>query len=317
LREASHLGMRSVLTGEIADSGVRGSPLVFDSLIKAGRWGHAWHYLRAYRSLSRDSWRKIMTLYAVAPLLPLPLHRQLAMLYERRAHARVRRHLVPWWMPEPLREALSARHLELLLAEEGGRRTSSESRHWDLLGLSPPEAMALPAGWPIQLARPYADRRLQEFLLAVPPPEKFEPDPVARNGYAGSKQLLRRGLVGIMPERIRTRTSQTHFASAVVDRLRHQWPTLASWFGPGGDARIAERELVDPVQFWERLRQMHDGQLGPDCLYLGYFLGLEVWLRTLEQPRQQSTTVKTSWTDSRGHHQTDRALLTTASGVTL
>jgi asparagine synthase (glutamine-hydrolysing) len=219
-------------------------------------------------------------------------------------------------MPEPLRDVLSARHRELVLAEEGGRRTSSESRHWDLLGLCPPEAMALPAGWPIQLARPYADRRLQEFLLAVPPPEKFAPDPVARTGYAGSKQLLRRGLVGILPERVRTRTSQTHFASAVVDRLRHQWPTLTAWFGPGGDARIAERGLVDRVQLWERLRQMHDGRLGPDCLYLGYFLGLEAWLRTLEQPRHHAVTVKTSWTDARGHNQIDRALHTTASGVT-
>jgi asparagine synthase (glutamine-hydrolysing) len=316
LREASRLGVRALLTGEIGDSCVRGSPLVFDSLIKAGRLGSFWRYLRVYRSLSRDPWRKIMALYVVAPLLPLPIHRQIAMMYERRVHARVRRHMLPQWMPEPLRDALAARHLELVLAEEGGRRTSSEARHWDLLGLCPPEAMALPAGWPIQLARPFADRRLQEFLLAVPPPEKFEPDPVAFNSYAGSKQLIRRGLVGILPEQVRTRTAQTHFASAVVDRLNHQWPTLTGWFGPGGDARIAERGYVDRVQFWDRLRQMRDGRLGMDCLHLAYCLGLEFWLRSLEQPRQQAVTVRTLWTDSRGHRSIDRALLTAASGVT-
>ena len=223
--------------------------------------------------------------------------------------------MLPWWMPEPLRDALAARHLDLMLAEEGRRRASSEARHWDLLGLWPPEAMALPAGWPIQLARPFADRRLQEFVLAVPPPEKFEPDPVTLNSYAGSKQLFRRGFVGILPERVRTRTSQTHFASAVVDRLRHQWPTLTEWFGPGGNARIAERGLVERARFWERLRQMRDGRLGMDCLHLGYCLSLEVWLRSLEQPRQQAVSVKTTWTDSHRQMSIDRELPTAASGV--
>jgi asparagine synthase (glutamine-hydrolysing) len=314
LREASHLGMRTVLTGEIGDACVRGSPLVLDSLLKAGRLGDFWRYLHAYRALSRDPWRKILALYVVAPLAPLSIHRRLGVMYERRVHARAGRYAVPAWMPDPLREALADRHLEILVAEEGGRQSSSESRHWDLLGLCPPEAMILPAGWPLQLARPFADRRLQEFLLAVPPPDKFEPHPTAPDFYAGSKQLIRRGLAGILPEPVRTRTGQTHFASAVVERIRHQWPALTEWFGPGARSRAAERGYVDRDRFWERLQHLRDGRLGMDCLHLGYCLSLESWLRSLEQPRQQAVTVRTAWTDAHQNLAIDRQTASSTVG---
>jgi hypothetical protein len=310
LREATRLGVRALMTGEIGDACVRGSPLVLDDLLHAGRLRDAWRYLLAYRSMSLDSWPKIAALYVVAPLLPLPLHRSLAVLYVRREQARFGNSVLPAWMPGSLRGALARWHLELYLAEEAGRRTSSEARHWDLIGLCPPEAMVLPAGWPIQLARPFSDRRLQEFLLAVPPLEKFEPHPATPSPYAGSKQLIRRGLVGILPERVRTRTNQTHFAAAAVERLRRQWPALATWFAPGGESRAAGRGFIEPGPFWERVQEMRGGRLGMDCLHLGYCVGLEAWLRSLERPRQQAVTVWTSWVGPRSHIVVDRQALT-------
>jgi asparagine synthase (glutamine-hydrolysing) len=312
LRESTRLGVRALMTGEIGDSCVRGSPLVIDDLLKAGRLSAAWHYLRAYRSMSFDSWSKIVALYVVAPLLPLALHRSLAVMYVRREQARAGDSALPAWMPSSLRGALARRHLELCVAEEGGRLASSEARHWDLIGLSPPEAMVLPSGWPIQLARPFSDRRLQEFLLAVPPTEKFEPHPETPSSYAGSKQLIRRGLVGILPERVRTRTDQTHFAAAAVERLRRQWPTLATWFPPGGQSRAAERGFIEQGPFWARLQEMRDGRLGIDCLHLGYCLGLEAWLRSLERPRHEVVTVRTSWPGRSTHIEIDRKSLTPA-----
>jgi hypothetical protein len=219
-------------------------------------------------------------------------------------------------MPDSLRETLAARHLELSLAEERGRQCSSESRHWDLLGLTPPEVMALPVGWPIQLARPFSDRRLQEFLLAVPPPEKYEPHPTAIGDYAGSKQLIRRGLVGILPEQVRTRTEQTHFGAAALERLRQQWPVLESWFGPGGRSRIADRGYTHPTRFWERLQAYRDGRMRMDLLHVDYCLGLEAWLRTLEQPRSRAVTVQSPWSGSLTEVSIDReGLTTTRRGV--
>jgi asparagine synthase (glutamine-hydrolysing) len=312
LREASRLGVRVLMTGEIADACVRGSPLALDDLLKAGRLRDAWRYLRAYRAMSLDSWKKIAALYVVAPLLPLGLHRSLAVAYVRREQARAGDSALPAWMPGPLRSALARRHLELFVAEEGGRLASSEARHWDLIGMSPPEAMVLPAGWPIQLARPFADRRLQEFLLAVPPTEKFEPHPLTPSPYAGSKQLIRRGLVGILPEQVRTRTDQTHFAAAAVERLRRQWPTLETWFSPNGRSRAAERGFIEQAPFWARLQEMRDGRLDMDCLHLGYCLGLEAWLRSLERPRHETVTVRTMWSGRASQIVVDRERLTPA-----
>ncbi|MGE3908765.1 MAG: asparagine synthase-related protein [Chloroflexota bacterium] len=315
LREASRLGVRALLTGEISDSCVRGSPLVLDSLLRRGQFGAFWRYLRAYRSLTQDPWLKIASLYVAAPLLPLPVHRAMAMAYVRRAHARVGRHILPGWMPEPLQRELAERNLQLSLAEEAARTTSSESRHWDLLGLCPPEAMAHPTGWPLQLVRPFADRRLHEFLLAVPPPEKYEPHPSVIDDYAGSKQLIRRGLKGVLPEQVRTRTPPTHFASAAVERIRRRWPALASCFDPSGSSRLAEHGYIDPRRFWDRLQRLRDGRLGPDVLHIDYCLGLEGWLRSLEQPRHQVVTVQTSWSGSGASVLMDGGLEMSARGA--
>jgi asparagine synthase (glutamine-hydrolysing) len=295
LRFASHLGVPVLLTGEISDSYVRGAPLALDSLLRAGRVGAFWRYLEAYRTLAQDPWLKIAALYVIAPFLPLPVHRALGLAYARREFGRSARQMLPPWMPEAMRARLLDRQLDLSLAEERGRQCSSEARHWDLLGLWPPEAMALPAGWPIELRRPFADRRLQEFVLAVPPPEKYEPHPSDPGLYAGSKQLIRRGLAGIVPEPVLARTEQTHFASAAVERIRRQWTVLERWFGRTARPRIAERGYVEPGAFWSRLQQVRDGRLGLDFLHLDYCLGLEAWLRSLEQPRQEAVTVRSSW----------------------
>jgi asparagine synthase (glutamine-hydrolysing) len=295
LRAATRLGMRAVLTGEISDACTRGVPMVFDSLLRAGQLGAFWRYLQAFRRLSQAPWPKIAALYLAGPLLPLPLHRAIAMAYVRRSYARLGHSMTPPWMPESLRTWLAERDRALSLAEERHRLVSSESRHWDMIALWPPEAMLQPAGWPLQLVRPYADRRLQEFLLAVPPQEKFEPHPVAPTGYAGSKQLIRRGLSGMLPELIRSRTQPTHFASAAADRWRQQWPAIEASFGPRGRSRLAEHGYVDQARFWERLQRLREVGWGIDLLHVDYCLGLEAWLRSFEQPRQQVVTVKSSW----------------------
>ena len=296
LREASRLGMRALLTGEISDACTRGTPLILDSLIKAGKVGDFWRSLNLYRAISRDPWLKIAALYITGPLLHLPVHRALALAYARRTHARLGTSIVPAWMPEPLRTVLAERDHALTMAEERHRQTSSEARHWDMIGLTPPEAMSHPTGWPLQFARPFSDRRLQEFLVAVPPPEKFRPHPTVTNTYAGSKQLLRRGLDGLLPASIQTRTEPTHFTAAVVDRFRQQWPAIQAGFGPGSRSRIAERGYVDPARFWERLQRLRDTGRGLDLLHVDYCLGLESWLRSLEQPRKEAVSVKTPWT---------------------
>lgn len=291
LGEAQAAGVRVLLTGDIADGCVGGSRFVFDSLLRQGQFQALAHHLRAYRRGSEESWRKIAALYCLLPLLPLPIEKPLVSLYLRRKVAKDWPYLVPTWMPEELRDDLRGRHRRLALAEERGRRFSNEGREVDYRMLYPPEVARHPAPWSLEIWRPFADRRLHEFLLAIPPEQKFAPHPETDALYAGSKQIVRRSMRGILPESIRTRTSKTFFTAVWREELARQRPLHRTAFGPGAAPLIAERGYVHQDAFWERLQTLGEQAAGGDVAYVLRMLELETWLRSLRLPRQRAVTV--------------------------
>jgi asparagine synthase (glutamine-hydrolysing) len=288
---ACRAGVRTLLTGDVADGCVRGSPLVFDSLLRHGRLRSLWRRLKAYQRISGESRRKIAALYCLAPLLPLSWQKQVMQAHTNRDFRRNQRRLLPSWMPEAIRQDLAERHLQISLTQERQRRFSSPAREMEYRFLYPPEIARHPVGWPVEIWRPYADRRLHEFLLAVPPEIKFAPHPRTDALYAGSKRLLRQSLRGILPDSIRTRTGQTHFAAVFADQLAHQWPAYESAFGPSASPEIARRGYIDRELFWDRLLQMRGGRLTQDLIYVMRVVALETWLRTFQLPRTQRTTL--------------------------
>ncbi len=285
-------GVRAVLTGEVADACVYGSRMVFDSLLRQGRLRAFWHHFQAARRTSQTSVRTIVGLSCLAPLLPLPLQRAAVTTYLRRLHRRHGAAVLPGWMPEPLRADLSERNLQLVLRAEAQRRFSNPSQEEEYRLLWPPEVARHPTPWAVEVWRPFADRRLHEFLLAIPPEQKFEPHPDTDEFYAGSKWLVRRAMRGILPESIRTRTGKTVFSSAIERELETQWPVHERAFGPGALPEVAARGYVDQERFWTRLKELRDGRsTGADLMYLMQVLGLETWLRALVLPRPQRVTV--------------------------
>jgi hypothetical protein len=109
--------------------------------------------------------------------------------------------------------------------------------------------------------------------------------------YAASKQLARRALRGILPERIRSRRTKTHFGAEFGEALRRQWPEYVATFGPGARPEVAQRGYVQPRRFWERLERLRAGADGNDALYLVHIVALETWLRTFRLDRAQQTRV--------------------------
>lgn len=284
---ASDDGVRVLLSGEVADSCTYGTRYTFDSLLRHGRLGDFWRHLRAYRRLSNESPRKILALYCGVPFLPLAVQRALMVAYTRREFAREKGGLLPSWMPESLRTELARRHLTLELDRARQRRFASPGRQKEYGLLYPAEVGREPSGWPLVISRPYADRRLHEFLLAIPPEQKFEPHPYADELYAGGKLIVRRGLRGILPESVRTRTVKTHFASLLQDEIQRRWPDYERAFGPNGQSELARRGLVDRGRFWDRLQDLRGGDWGLDFLYVMRLFGVETWLRTFQLPRSQ------------------------------
>jgi asparagine synthase (glutamine-hydrolysing) len=292
LCEAAHrAGVRALLTGEVADGCVSGSPLVFDSLLRHGEVRALLHRLRAYRRTSDGPLVKDLILYCLAPLLPIRLQSHLVGAYLRWLFHRERWGLLPHWMPAPLREELSARHLQLSLQAERRRQFSNQTLHWEYGELYPPEIVRHPAPWPIEFWRPFADRRLHEFLLAIPPEQKFRPAPDSDEFYAGSKWLVRRALHGILPERVRTRTHKTVFDSVFEGEIARNWPAYERAFGPGSRSEIATRGYVDRSAFWSRLQQLRSGLAGGDARYVLRLVELESWLCGLALPRARLITV--------------------------
>jgi asparagine synthase (glutamine-hydrolysing) len=291
LEEATRAGVRVLLPGEIADACVYGSRLVFDSLLRRGNLRALGRHLRAYRRTSSESWRRIVGLYCLTPLLPLDIQKRLRAAYLRRNILQVWPYILPGWMPEPLREDLAGRYLRLSLDAERGRRFANDARETDLRLLYPPEAAWHAAPWPVEVWRPYADRRLHEFLLGIPPEQKFEPHPTTDEFYAGSKQIVRRAMCGILPESIRTRTSKTVFGAVWEQEIARQWPEYEAAFGPGARSEVAERGYVDQERFWLRLQALRERTDGNDLMYVMHVVALETWLRGLRQPRPEVVTV--------------------------
>jgi asparagine synthase (glutamine-hydrolysing) len=194
-------------------------------------------------------------------------------------------------MCEPLRADLSRRQVQLWLEAERARRFSSPAREAEYNLLYPPEIMLHPAPWPLEIWRPFADRRLHRFLLAIPPEHKFAPHPDSDEFYAGSKRVVRHAMRGIVPESVRTRTSKTVFQAQVRHGIDRQWSAFEAAFGPSSRPEIALRGYVDRHQFWSRLIHLREGQYGPDLVYVLEMVGLETWLRTLQLPWYQRVTV--------------------------
>jgi asparagine synthase (glutamine-hydrolysing) len=299
-------GVRVMLSGAIADACVYGSRIVFDSLLRQGKLRAFWRHLRAFRRVSAEPLGTTIAAGCLGPLLPLAVQRHFMAAYMSRLLLRHGRRVVPSWIREPYGSDLVKRNLEQCVRLERERLFSSPARHEEWLLLEPPEVVRHPSPWIVELWHPFADPRLQEFLLAVPPDQKFDPHPETDEFYAGSKWLLRRALRGILPDRIRTRKTKTTFSGWIGEELERQWPTYRRLFESPGVSQVAARGYVDQALFLSRLDELRRGVPRSDQVWLMKVLGLEIWLRSLTLPRDRLTSVPRSDSNVAGRVTRDR-----------
>jgi asparagine synthase (glutamine-hydrolysing) len=282
-------GVRVLLTGLTADGYVGGSPLVFDSLLRQGRLRELGQRFAGYRQFSNEPLRNTLALHCLAPLLPLKLQKRVMAAYVERSVRRILPRLMPFWMSEALRQDLGARHLAQCLAEERARRSPSPAQEAAYRLLAPPPNHRSPFGWSMELADPFADRRLQTFMMAIPPEQKFARLEDREQYYGATKWLVRRAMQGILPDSIRTRNRKTYFSDVYDSEIVRNWGAFQAAFGPTARPEIVQRGYVDHARFWDRLQQMRAGAGGVDAYYLMRLVGLETWLRSLALPRERLT----------------------------
>jgi asparagine synthase (glutamine-hydrolysing) len=122
----------------------------------------------------------------------------------------------------------------------------------------------------IAYAHPFADRRLVEFMLTVPPAMVCRP--------GAPRFLQRRAFRDILPERVLQRRSKASFGDVFTAALR---PMAAEMLAHPDRLRTVERGYVDRATLLPRLERY--GQ-GLDCngLQLQTVILFEYWLRNRE-----------------------------------
>ncbi len=95
----------------------------------------------------------------------------------------------------------------------------------------------------VSLVSPFLDRRVLEFCLALPGDMKVN------HGY--KRYLIRAGMRGILPEKLRFRTSKAPFAPDFHDRYNRQKSIAGEVFAQA-EKHPAVQEIVD----LDKLRRM-------------------------------------------------------------
>ncbi len=121
-----------------------------------------------------------------------------------------------------------------------------------------------------EIRYPFYDRRLLEFVLAIPAEQQIRP--------GESRSLMRRALAGVLPPEIQQRRSKGGPEQAFFRALRTNWSWIGRW---ARQTRAVAEGWVDGDALDESIKQARHGiGTGP----LLRIFALEFWLETLDRP---------------------------------
>ncbi len=258
-------GVRVLLTGQAGDELLGGSRLVYADRLLRGDLT-AVREIARYAAAHPGMRRRILYLYFGQPLLPrwadgtlrrlrgLPtdaLPSWISPAFARRTGLaeRARRR------PAPGRMARAA-----IYASTVGDPAYRRAVGWY-------DRVAAPYG--IEVRHPFLDRRLVEFVLALPPDRLFR--------AGGWKPLLREAMAGILPEIVRRRPDKASFSSFVDLALREREAARVEALLT--DPLVVELGFVEGERLQASYRRYRDGALAEEHLMLWYVVTLEIWLR--------------------------------------
>jgi asparagine synthase (glutamine-hydrolysing) len=128
----------------------------------------------------------------------------------------------------------------------------------------------------IEVRHPFLDRRLFEYVLAIPGEQLFR--------LTGYKNLLRRSMAGTLPERIRQRHDKTKFTSfldfVLLERVADEVRELLR------APRSVDLGIVAKDQLRTDFEGLTTGRRDVSRRALWYAITLEIWLRRCEVIRK-------------------------------
>lgn len=122
---------------------------------------------------------------------------------------------------------------------------------------------------PYEIRFPYLDRDLLEFLYAIPREQLVRPNQ--------RRSLMRRALVGIVPDEILQRRRKAYAVRDPMKALAKHWSMPTEKVREMPSVLLG---IVDPVELLEELRLVRQGQAAPIVPLLRTF-ALDSWLRVV------------------------------------
>ena len=116
---------------------------------------------------------------------------------------------------------------------------------------------------------PYLDRNLLEFIYAIPREQLVRP------GHRRS--LMRRALVGIVPDELLQRKRKAFVARSPIARISVEWPSVMQLSGQMQSARLG---IIDSRHFADVLQRLRNGQEVSVVLVMRTF-AIEFWVRNV------------------------------------
>jgi asparagine synthase (glutamine-hydrolysing) len=276
-RRMTSRGARVLLMGHGGDDLLRGSSLIYAERLRRGDLSALREVARHARS-RREPLLRVFYRHFGRPYMPAGADRLL------RSVLRVKQQefLPRWVLPSFARRADLAGRDEALRPGQIFTSRARQDFYGTLLGTpwywrlaNWHERSAATAG--IEVRHPFLDRRLFEYVLAIPGEQIF------RLGH--SKGLLRRAMTSILPEKIRTRIKKTSFRAFLDFGLQKKaaeeiWALLQ-------DPISVELGFLDGDRLRTAWRQFLNGDEGEISRDIWYSVLSEIWLRRCETIRSE------------------------------
>ena len=274
--QLQEMGVRVMLTGHGGDEMATGSRYSFADRLKRGDLSALIDITRQSRHCDDRSVLRSLYHYALRPFLPAILDSCICRLLGRYSSVGEHSHNIDipsWLSPEILSQMSIAdrRYCKRRDRRFGGK--STQLTYEMLVELNSYDAAVFwyessSAHHEIEVRHPFLDRRIAEYVLAIPPSQLFK--------IGCTKPLLRRAMKGWLPESILLRKEITT-SKSMVDATLQLWRAVEIE-DIVNSSLLAELGLVDISCLASSYRAYQDHG-GPERWNLMYFVILELWLR--------------------------------------
>ena len=278
---ANDFGATVLLTGVGGDEILHGNPLYLSDLLWSGKLRTLLTELKKWARVKNMSYLYALTEFGIKPQLPHFLDPFLSTLFRKPiefwySFDQDTGPMIPEWLDKRFAQDMSVtKRLRDLLPDKNCRKASMIPEYRMLRASNQAQGTQLiccPLS--VEIRQPFYDKRLVEYVMGIPMPYRITVD---ERGEPVGKLLIRNGLKGILPERIRVRQDNPNFGRHALVGLQATLPELLADLDRN-NVEMVNRGYVDREIFRQVLSQWA----------LGYWdklgnvvntLSLELWLR--------------------------------------